>query len=194
MAVIVEDGTGKPDAEVYVSLADFKAWATKRLYDITPYPDATIEAKMLDAAMWIDTKYRYGGTKLVATQALEFPRAGLVDWSGNPVVGVPSRVQQAENDLTWKGFTQPLYIDAARDGAIQQEVVGPLSVTYFQGAPSQTTFSAAEQLLKPYVIDESTILGGPYVGGMAATSGAAPSEPTFDIGMNDNPGTIDPLV
>lgn len=191
MTVIVEDGTGLPSAEVYVALADFKAWAAKRLYDITPYSDPTIEAKMLDATLWIDTKYRYGGSKLKATQALEFPRQGLVDWSGNAVTGVPNNVKAASNDLTWKSFTTPLYTDAARDGAIQQEVVGPLSVTYFDGASSQTTFTAAEQLLKPYVIDDTAgaVLGGPISGSSTTATADDPhGGPVFDIGMNDAPG------
>jgi len=100
--LIVEDGTGKPDADSYVSVPD----ATDYLAKFGPFPEwagADIEQQK----RWLRTATRDGidglyygwfrGTIEHLTQALQMPRMGLSDDDGriiNPGTN-PLRVQSA---------------------------------------------------------------------------------------------------
>ena len=84
------------------------------------------------------------------SQALEFPRAGLVDRSGRRVYGLPRRVMEATAEYAVRAVAGALLVDPTTDatGRIvqeKQEKVGPLEekTVYAEGA-------ALEQLLKPY--------------------------------------------
>lgn len=198
--LIVEDGTGLPDADSYITIDEFKTYAASYGIDISAYDDAKIETSCRVGTMWVDTAYRYKGTKLNAMQALEFPRNGCTDWSGYPVVGVPARVKQATAYMTAQANAGPIYTDVDHGGMIKSEAVGPISVTYMDGAPSQKTYTTANNLLAPYVwettADAQTSTkglprGGPFAGGRVR------KDTVFDIGMHDsggfNPQDADPL-
>lgn len=178
MAITVEDGTGKADAETYLSVADFKAYCDARGYAYSGNSDSVIEQKLRLAAAYIDTFARFKAVRLVSDQALEFPRSGLVDWSGITVTGVPKRVKDACAELAFKALSENLYSDADRGGMVKSESVGPISVTYADGAPAQKLFSSAVNLLKPYLRDERDSIGAPVFGGS--------DEGYFSAGMHDN--------
>lgn len=181
MALIVEDGTGLLDADSYVTLADFKAWCSNRGYRWEDSEDFEIEAQLRLATGWIDTYNRYKGLRMSAAQTLEFPRTGLVDWSGHTITGVPHRVKQACCELAYKGLSEPLYVDLDRGGMVTSESVGPISVSYAADAPAGKVFMFAANLLKPYVRDPKQISYSPW------------QEPDTDmhttLGMHDYPGT-----
>lgn len=180
MSLTVETGTGLSTAEAYVSVADWKTYCSNRNYRWEEYEDSQIEAALRLGAQWIDTFYRYKGTRLTTTQSLEFPRAGCTDWSGIDVSGVPLRVAHACTELAFKSLSEPLYEDAARGGMTVSESVGPISVTYSADAPPSKLFVAAANLLKPFVRDPEQILGPKW---------AEPATgPQFTIGMSDYPG------
>ena len=181
MALTVEDGTGLATADAYISLAEFKAFCSERNYRWESFEDFQIEAAVRLATGWIDTYSRYKAYRLVPAQALEFPRADLTDWSGHPVTGVPKRVKQACAELAFKGLTEPLYQDLDRGGMVTSESVGPISVTYAEGAPAGKVWQFAVNLLKPYVRDPMNFTGPLYT--EPATG------PLFNVGMNDNPGS-----
>lgn len=73
MAIIVEDGTGKPDAQSYIDYAYYQAYASQR--GIAVPIQATVEAALVRASQdWIDGEHTFANEKLVSTQALQFPR------------------------------------------------------------------------------------------------------------------------
>lgn len=192
MALIVEDGTGKADADSYGSLADFKTWADGRGRVYTAiYADAQIEAALRDGFQYINTARRYKAITLTSTQAGEFPRDGLTDWNGRTVTGVPQRVIWANFELAWAKLTSgaDLFQDQERGGRVASESVGPISVSYFADAPSQKTFTAAMKLLDPYARSPQDSYP-PFIGGAAgqtSTEDAATSlTPLFSVGMHQN--------
>jgi hypothetical protein len=187
MALTVEDGTGLAAADAYVSLTDFKTFCTGRAYRWEDSEDWQIEASIRLATGWIDTYNRYKGVRLTSTQALEFPRSGLIDWSSYSITGVPLRVKQACSELAYKGLTESLYEDQNRGGQVMTESVGPISVTYADGAPVGKLWIFAQNLLKQYIRDPNQILG-PLWTEPSSTSEPTLSEPSFAIGMNDFPG------
>lgn len=182
MPIIVEDGTGLANAEAYLSVAQFKAWADAWGKSYVGQSDTVIEQKLRIASAYIDTLFRYKGQRLVAAQAMEFPRDGLVDWSGITVTGVPTRVKTACAELVVKAFSEDLYVDLDRGGRVTSETVGPISVSYAADAPAGKTFRFAEQLLAPYVRKDRDLMNPPYF----STSDAA----GFESGLMDNPGSM----
>lgn len=78
MAIIVEDGTAKADAECYDSVANVKAYHTLRTDPaaISGAADADIEASLREATMYLDGVYlnAWPGSKLTQDQALSWPR------------------------------------------------------------------------------------------------------------------------
>lgn len=182
MALTVEDGTGLSVADSYVALTYADAYAEARAWaDWEAAGDDEKESALRQAAVYIDTIARYKGVRLKADQEREFPRSGLTDWSSYPVTGLPKRVRDAAVELARKALTESLYVDLDRGGQVASESVGPVSVSYFNGAPVGKMFRAAMQLLEPYVRDKSAL----YVSGAPASA----SGENFALGMHDGSDT-----
>lgn len=84
MALVVEDGTGKADADSYVSLADANAYAVAHglTFPIAGADVTPAEQALRRATVWIDATYRgrfSGYRKNRRNQALEWPRVGAMD-------------------------------------------------------------------------------------------------------------------
>lgn len=150
MAFNVEDGTGRPDANSYVSVDDAntyhaalgnKGWAGAAIDK---------ETALRRATQYLDTRYRFRGSVFNAKQALSWPRNDcylndvLVAW---PV----KRVQDACCEVALRALTGTLYADLP-DAQKASVTVGPVSVSY---APSrqmgQTMFPIVDDLLAPFM-------------------------------------------
>lgn len=185
MALIVEDGTGNPDAESYVSVAYFDNWCSKRpeYAALVASDDADKVGKLIEATGYADTVKRYKATRKSADQGLYFPREGLVDWDGMPVEGIPRRLKDAVCFLAATAFSEPLYENLGQ--TVKSESIGPISTTYADGSTAHKTFTAAERLLAPYWRDDRDNMPSPGWSGVEA-------EPTFTLGMQDSgPGLPD---
>ena len=82
VSLIVEDGTGKADANSYASLVMFRSyWEQKNIdYSDNTKPgqsDDDISAALIEATEYIDGEHYYGERRL-PTQALSFPRSNLI--------------------------------------------------------------------------------------------------------------------
>lgn len=110
MALIVEDGTGKPDAESYVSVADFKAYADARGLSYGTKSDTEIEQALRRATEWLDAKYggRFGGTWAVTGQALAWPRFDAV-YRGTfiPITTIPVQIVAATSQAAVRELNSP---------------------------------------------------------------------------------------
>jgi hypothetical protein len=157
MALTVETGNGVVGADSYVTLASFKTHCDNWGYDYSSTPDAMLEQKLRLAADFIDTNFRFKGVRLTVAQEREFPRSGCTDWSGYDVTGVPSKVAKAQIELAFKAITESLYTDLDRGGQVTSESVGPISVSYSDGAPVGKVYRFAESLLKQYLRSTSDI-------------------------------------
>lgn len=179
MVLVVEDGTGKADAASYVDAAGLAAYAAANGYDLGTADTARQEQALRKATRYLDTFRRYKGQRLVASQRLEFPRSGLSDWSGLVVEGVPARVMDACCELAVANLAGvSLYQNLDRGGAIRSESVGPISVTYADGAPAGMVFAEAENLVAPFVRDLKSIRPAPFFG-------AGDLMPAFEISGMD---------
>lgn len=77
LTLIKEDGTGKPDANSYATVADANAYCDGHLY-ATAWTNATDDQKavaLVMATRLIDAEWQFNGTRTTAGQALQWPRA-----------------------------------------------------------------------------------------------------------------------
>lgn len=154
MAFTVEDGTGLSNSNSYLSEADADTFHSDRGNTAwAALASADKQAALINASSYIDIHYRFNGTKLLATQAMEFPRSGLVDWSGNTVTGLPQRLKDAVADLALTASTTNLTPALPRGGAVKSQKVDVISITFQDGAPATTSFSSVDQYLAPYIND-----------------------------------------
>ena len=174
MSLVVEDGTGLPTAESYLSVADLDTYVSNRGLTNAAATTPAKEAALRNATTFIDSFARYKGVRYSETQGLEFPRTGLTDWSGYTVSGIPNRLKNACAELAVKAASESLYTDADRGGMVKSESVGPISTTYMDGAPPEKLFTIAKRLLDQYIRKVNELMGGPFMGGW---DGANPRTP-----------------
>lgn len=147
MSLVIEDGTGLPNADSYVSVADANAYAAAMghvSWLAAGVTEAQKETALRRATQYVDSRYRYKNSKLNPDQALEWPRAGFT-W---PV----KRVLDATCELAVRALAGDLYSDVAPDDNIKSETVGPLTTVY-QDAENggQVRFAIVDDLLLPLV-------------------------------------------
>lgn len=129
MALIVEDGTGKPDAESYADAATFAEYAG--LFGRTiPVTEAEQEALLRRAALQMNT-LGWKGSRAVAGQALAWPRAGVVrDGEYLPAAYIPREIEQGQMALAFELAAFEAQQAAGVVGAVKRKKVDVLEVEY----------------------------------------------------------------
>lgn len=95
MVLIVEDGTGIPNADSLVSLAAHRAYLVAKGVDDTAFADDALEQALRRASTYISTAFIYKGTPVNGRdQCFVFPMSGLVDAYCNDVASdsVPKEI------------------------------------------------------------------------------------------------------
>lgn len=169
MALIVEDGSGVANANSYVSVVNYRTWATARGLSLppeTPEGDLSIEQAAIKVTDYLEIEFCYQGEQVEDDQSLSWPRVGVV-LKGKDF---------AEDEIPKNLVTASYYlINAVLNGAelmpnvsgnatdyIKKEKVGPIETEYAD--PTQfdgkTTFTAVERLLE-------SLLGSDCSGGFS---------------------------
>jgi hypothetical protein len=158
MTLIVEDGTGKKDADSYVDLAFFSDYADKWRddADTNSYSDAAIERALRRATRYVDS-HRFLGWQVHEDQGLAWPRA-WVGWIDGKIIDTKT-IPEAIKHATAEGAVRELQGDGLLvdhdGGTIKREMkqVGDLRKETEFASPRQAgkTFQAIRALLKPYL-------------------------------------------
>ena len=156
MALEVEDGTAKNNADSYSTLADFNTFITSR--NVTTSADtATKEAALREATAFLDGEYanNYPGYRKTRTQALLWPREFARDAAGFTITSteVPKEIKAACLELALErivsGTALAPSVSAGADGVVAEKV-GPIEVRYTDSASSSDPiYRKAEQALTP---------------------------------------------
>lgn len=169
MAIIVEDGTGLPDAESYISVAELQAYCTKQGKDsIAALPDARLEVLLRQATTYMLGAYGpiWKGARAVPSQALDWPRSGVVLYEGTTAEQavadnvVPQAVKDCCALLATKANARPLLPDGSQ--LVKRVKIGPIERefdnegNYCQAAAIPQYFDAG-RLIVAY-----TCPAGPY--------------------------------
>lgn len=153
--MVVENGTGMPDADSYISVADAEAYLVARGKELTGNAAAK-EAALIQATDYM-VRYAWKGSRVSGTQALDWPRVG-VEANGFPIPSniVPVPVRHACAELAVRAQAGDLAPDLGR--RTSQETVGPVSVSYEPGSVPYTVFRAVDNMLAAYVDASGTKL------------------------------------
>ena len=161
MAIIVEDGTGKSNANAYCDFATFSAYCSERGI-VHSFAQEQVEAALVISAKdWIDGEHNFANYPLTNTQSMKFPRA-YTNQMGFVVYGVPSAIVLANCKAAWLELNGLLRVDLAGvslNGVIESEsssLGGGLSesITYKSGtsqAFSRVIPNDLKNLLSPYL-------------------------------------------
>ena len=170
MTITVEDGTGLPNADAYVSVADADAYHAAQ-GSPTSWSSASTSAKedgIRQATTYLDAKFarRWKGARSNELQALRWPRCNVIDLDGYLVdsKSIPARLEHATAELALKVVEgDVLLVDVANAGASTTKdrvKVGPIEVEegFSDGSSGsqQIAFVKARALLADFL--ESTSL------------------------------------
>lgn len=158
MALVVEDASGRPLADAYVSLAVLRDYLEKNGLALPAgITDAEAEAAIRRGTLAVDLMYadQWAGRPLTADQGLAFPREGIViDGRLLPASPLPRNLIYAVCEAAWREAGTPGSLFPDRDLAerVVSESVGPISVDYAPPSDQETSrgatsFPVIERLL-----------------------------------------------
>lgn len=176
MALEVEDGTAKANAESYISVTDATTYHANRGNAAWSglASDAQREQALRKATDFMLSEYRsrWAGSRLTATQALDWPRAYVPreDYYNTGTVPpdsidsqyyypsniVPTEVARACAELALRSISGALAPDQTRKTV--REKLGPMEVTYSEGAAQDAFYKAIEDMLAPMFRNNSSQL------------------------------------
>ena len=150
MSLVTETGAGLADAESYASVDAADAYHEGRNIG---WLDLALPEK--EAALRLATDYlhqrftgAWQGLRVRVDQALDWPRSGvIVDGIEQRYTVLPVQLVRATCEMALKAASQPLTTDET--AAVKSEKVGPIEVTYADGARQQTRFMAVENMVRP---------------------------------------------
>lgn len=148
MALTVEDGTGKADADSYVALADFDTFLTDRNIT-TSATDAAKEAALREATSHIDANYRFPSDPLYSAQALSFPRFSQYYVDGKLITAIPAKLLEAVNVLANEALSGSLapMDDTSRITRKREKIDVIEEETEYDGAKGGRKFLAVDRLI-----------------------------------------------
>lgn len=167
MALVVEDGTAKVDAESYISVADADTYHANRANTAWDSVDEK-EAALRKATDYMVQMYRdaWKGIRMSAAQALDWPRGNVYATPALASTGgsypylvaddiVPEEVKRACAELALRAATAPLSPDLAKD--IISQTVGPITTVYNASSPQQARYTAIDRMLRPYLATQGGV-------------------------------------
>lgn len=158
MALTVENGAGKPDAESYASVTEaddyVDMWSGDQAWTDASTTDK--ERALRKGTRFVDT-HRFLGHRLTDAQALDWPRdeVGIVDGQYVHPGTIPTPVKEATFEAALRDVRGETLFPDHDGGTIESESsqVGEVSQSKTYATPRRPvrTFEAVMQLLRPYL-------------------------------------------
>lgn len=161
-ALVVEDGTAKPNADSYISVADAATYHTDRgrgdAWDAIDDPEAALR-KATDY-MVQTYRPRWKGYRKDGAQSLDWPRTFVyLEPFVHGIVGtypflvpetiVPDEVKRACAEYALIAASTPLAPNLER--GIAREKIGPIDTEFDKSSPEYTRYRAMDMMLRPYL-------------------------------------------
>ena len=151
MALVVEDGTQKTNANSYVTVADYDAYFNARYTGRADISDAQVEAYVLRAMDYFESR-QFIGKKATDSQALQWPRSYVgIDGYSIDTNEIPDQVKNSIYELAY-GFEQGFGISDPVSREAISETVGSISVTYKNSSADRTLTPAATQAMRKLLL------------------------------------------
>lgn len=166
MAIVVEDGTGKSDAQSYLSVASANSYFTTRSITAWTGSDSVKEAALIAATEYIDIRwgeFLKGYLEFPDVQALLFPRLNIYDSEGRALAGIPQRLERATAEYALISLSQSLMpnptVESSGKVIIEEsEGTGPLTETkkYLPGYLTKRPYPKADALMSCFIAGSGT--------------------------------------
>jgi hypothetical protein len=130
MPLIVEDGSGLPDANAYVDIPYVSSYLLgEQLEAWEALSEPEQESAIIKATRAVDTLYDWLGTRKTLEQGLSWPRSNVV-YEGFEIEGVPSAVQKATAEAVGLVLDGAEFFSEEADMEIASEKVDVIAVSY----------------------------------------------------------------
>lgn len=135
MALVVEDGTGRADADALITLASANAYHAAQGNASWTGSDADKETAIRRASAHLTNSYGWQGLRRNGRdQSLAWPRVGVVDAEGLSIAidEVPVEVKNACAEIALRELVSPgtLNPDFTPSEMIKREKIGPMETEY----------------------------------------------------------------
>ena len=165
MALIVEDGTGKTNADSFVETADVDAYVLK--FGLA-FAGTTTEKEVAcrQATRYLESVYslRILGSRVSIDQSLSWPRVGVIDRDGFAFGSdlVPQEWKDATCEMAVVARVETILPDLATPGDLNEKsvTVGPISVSkrWDSGQGQLKYYRRVDLLVKRFVIASSAVV------------------------------------
>jgi len=158
--LVVEDGTGRSDANAVIALADFKTYCDDRGKDYSAFGDAPITTAIIRASAFLVNAFVYQGQKINRRlQTMPFPRYAVTDREGWPVLPteIPQEFKDACAELTFYEAGTPggLNPTVVQSEMVKSEQIGSIRVEYARlwntASAARPTLLIVNDLLWPFL-------------------------------------------
>lgn len=152
--LIVEDGSGVPDANSYVTVAEYMAYATPRGVSL-PVSDAECETQLIKATDYLEIQC-WRGIPTYDDQSLAMPREEIYI-NCSPIASdvIPGKIKLAQMQLALQVNDGVDLMPTVVGGSasVVREKVGPLETQYATSLTvgTQPYFRSINALLGPYL-------------------------------------------
>ena len=137
MAFVVQNDTGTAvGANSYCDETFFTAYFTDMGIDVSAYSSAQVQAALVAASRYLDSRYRWVGEKMNRDQTTKWPRWGAADEDGYTISVVPIPVKQATCEAAYRNLQgvsllpDPTYNASGTMLASETVKVGPIQESY----------------------------------------------------------------
>lgn len=151
MALVPEDGTGLPNADSYVSVSEADSyWADHGSPSSwTGAATASKESALRYATIWVDNNFAWPGEVVSDTQALRWPRGGVVDDERRPIDSdvIPVRLKSAVMQLANEHIASGDLSESETHG-LEEVEAGPVRVRFVGSAGKRRAYPFVEVILR----------------------------------------------
>lgn len=165
ITILVEDGTGKPDANSYVSVAEFIQYASQ--YGTLLEDDDETAVLLMKAMRYLETK-TFKGSRATLNQSLNWPRKDANIDCENPEViysetSVPANIKKAEMELALmvNDGVDLMPTMTAADYVIE-ETIGPITTKYADAASYGLSYAPSMPLVDSLLSCMIKSMGGQF--------------------------------
>lgn len=154
VSLILEDGTGKANANTYATLEYADAYHRSLGRASWAELDGdTRRSRLVIATRYIDGSYPWKGARRYRDQRLAFPRTGVVDMDKFPVEGIPESLVMAVCEAAFIAVTdEALFLTKDANGQVKREAVeNAVEVEYYQREGSSeyvSVYTVLDSLLR----------------------------------------------
>lgn len=157
MALIIEDGTVVANANSYVTLVEYRAFALARGV-VVPAVDADAEVQLIEAMDYLEAqRSKYQGHKTDDAQALQWPRTGVTIDCYIIVSSdaIPNELKQAQMRLAMEVNAGNILMPTSDGRVVKREKVDVIEREFMTGGDNgnsglpSPSFPAVDALLAP---------------------------------------------